>query len=143
LCCDGSAFDQQADGFFVVWCWAFVFLTTDDSLLVVSILQAFAPLPVLTASSSLTTRSAPLLQLDGCRNNAKKEKIKRNRENMRKYKIGGGKKGLSRRKLLRKSLSSRARVIEAAFIAKCFIAGASQAASADDGLDANDNDDKN
>ena len=58
--------------------------------------------------------------LESCRTNAKKEKIKRNRENMRKFKTGG-RKGLSRRKLLKKAQSSKARQDEAEFIAKCFI----------------------
>ena len=55
-----------------------------------------------------------------CRTNAKKEKIKRNRENMRKFKTVG-RKGLTRRKLLKKAQSSRARQEEAEFIAKCYI----------------------
>jgi hypothetical protein len=58
--------------------------------------------------------------LEACRTNAKKEKIKRNRENMRKFKTGG-RRGLSRRKLVKKALSSAARQEEAEFIAKCFI----------------------
>jgi hypothetical protein len=65
-----------------------------------------------------------------CRTNAKKEKIKRNRENMRKFKTGG-RKGLSRRKLLKKAQSSRARQLEAEFIAKCFLT--IPAPNADDG----------
>jgi hypothetical protein len=59
--------------------------------------------------------------LFACRTNAKKEKIKRNRENMRKFKTGGGKKGISRRKLMKKALSSTARQEEAEFIAKCYL----------------------
>jgi len=62
---------------------------------------------------------APSTGLFACRTNAKKEKIKRNRENMRKFKTGG-RKGLSRRKLLKKAQSSKARQTEAEFIAKCF-----------------------
>jgi hypothetical protein len=62
---------------------------------------------------------AALTSLDACRSNAKKEKIKRNRENMRKFKKGG-RKGLSRRKLLKKALASKARGEEAEFITKCF-----------------------
>jgi hypothetical protein len=58
--------------------------------------------------------------LESCRTNAKKEKIKRNRENMRKFKTGG-RRGLSRRKLVKKALSSAARQEEAEFIAKCYI----------------------
>lgn len=67
-----------------------------------------------TVSSSTTA-------LDACRRSAKKEKIKRNRENMRKFKTGGGRKGLSRRKLLKKAQASKARQEEAEFVAKCFI----------------------
>jgi len=59
--------------------------------------------------------------LGACRVNAKKEKRKRNRENMRKFKTPG-RRGLSRRKLLKKSLAARARAEEAEFISKCFIA---------------------
>jgi len=39
---------------------------------------------------------------------------------MRKFKTGG-RKGVSRRKLLKKAQSSNARQVEAEFIAKCFI----------------------
>jgi hypothetical protein len=59
---------------------------------------------------------APLF---ACRTNAKKEKIKRNRENMRKFKTGG-RKGVSRRKLMKKAMSSKARQSESEFITKCF-----------------------
>ena len=52
--------------------------------------------------------------------NAKKEKIKRNRDNMRKFK-SVGRKGTSRRKLLKKAQASKARQIEAEFIAQCYI----------------------
>ena len=58
--------------------------------------------------------------LFSCRTNAKKEKIKRNRENMRKFKTTG-KKGTSRRKTMKKALSTRARQSENEFISKCFI----------------------
>jgi hypothetical protein len=54
--------------------------------------------------------------------NAKKEKIKRNRENMRKF-ASPGKRGTSRRKTLKKILSNKARQTENEFIAKCFITG--------------------
>ena len=52
--------------------------------------------------------------------NAKKDKRKRNRENMRKFKTGG-RRGTSRRKLMKKALASKARQEENEFIAKCFI----------------------
>ena len=74
--------------------------------------QAFVP------RLSFTPRLATF-GLDACRQNAKKEKIKRNRENMRKFKTGG-RKGTSRRKLLKKAQSSKARQEESEFIAKCF-----------------------
>jgi hypothetical protein len=64
---------------------------------------------------------ATVTSLDACRMNAKKEKLKRNRENMRKFKKGG-RKGLSRRKLLKKAQASKARQEEAEFISKCFTA---------------------
>jgi hypothetical protein len=54
--------------------------------------------------------------------NAKKQKVKRNRENMRKF-ATPGRKGLSRRKILKKAQSSKARQEENEFIAKCFIIG--------------------
>jgi hypothetical protein len=63
---------------------------------------------------------APPQSLFACRTNAKQEKIKRNRENMRKFKTGG-RKGISRRKLMKKALSSSARQSEAEFIAKCYL----------------------
>jgi hypothetical protein len=52
--------------------------------------------------------------------NAKKEKIKRNRDNMRKFK-SVGRKGTSRRKMLKKAQASKARQTEAEFIAQCYI----------------------
>jgi hypothetical protein len=54
--------------------------------------------------------------------NAKKEKIKRNRENMRKF-SSPGKRGTSRRKVLKKAQASEARQKENEFISKCFITG--------------------
>lgn len=54
--------------------------------------------------------------------NAKKEKLKRNRENMRKF-ATPGRRGTSRRKILKKAQSSKARQEENEFIAKCFITG--------------------
>ena len=54
------------------------------------------------------------------RTNAKKEKIKRNRENMRKF-SAPGRRGTSRRKLFKKAQSQKARQEENEFIAKCFI----------------------
>jgi hypothetical protein len=69
--------------------------------------------------------------LEACRTNAKKEKIKRNRENMRKFRTGG-KKGTSRRKLLKKAQSSAARQEEAEFITKCFITVPAPGADQDD-----------
>merc|ERR1711957_642106 len=77
--------------------------------------EAFTPLPKPSFFTATTSSS-----LDGCRVNGKKEKRQRNRENMRKF-SSGGKKGLSRRKLMKKALASKARQDEAEFIAKCFI----------------------
>ena len=54
--------------------------------------------------------------------NAKKQKIKRNRENMRKFSTPG-RRGTSRRKILKKAQASKARQEENEFIAKCFITG--------------------
>lgn len=78
--------------------------------------QAFAPHLALTRTSSLVAFE-PLF---ACRTNAKKEKIKRNRENMRKFKTSG-KRGTSRKKIMKKALSTRARQSENEFISKCFI----------------------
>lgn len=75
--------------------------------------QAFAPHLTVTSRTSL----APLFS---CRVNAKKEKIKRNRENMRKFKTAG-RRGTSRRKIMKKALSTRARQEETEFINKCFM----------------------
>lgn len=80
-------------------------------------MQAFAPSPSFFSRPTLASSTT----LDACRTNAKKEKIKRNRENMRKFKTGGGKKGVSRRKLLKKAQASKARQVEAEFIAGCYI----------------------
>jgi len=76
-------------------------------------LQAFAPRFAFAPKVSSTS-------LEGCRTNAKKEKIKRNRDNMRKFKTTG-RRGLSRRKLLKKAQASKARQSESEFIAQCFI----------------------
>eukprot|EP00545_Synedropsis_sp_CCMP1620_P002452 CAMPEP_0119013804 /NCGR_PEP_ID=MMETSP1176-20130426/9002_1 /TAXON_ID=265551 /ORGANISM="Synedropsis recta cf, Strain CCMP1620" /LENGTH=112 /DNA_ID=CAMNT_0006966923 /DNA_START=68 /DNA_END=406 /DNA_ORIENTATION=- len=76
--------------------------------------NAFAPRPSFTGKSvSFGTA------LEGCRVNAKKEKIKRNRENMRKFKTTG-KRGTSRRKTLKKLQANKARQEESEFISKCF-----------------------
>merc|ERR1719251_738740 len=69
--------------------------------------------PALAASSTTTS-------LDASRVNAKQEKRKRNRDNMRKFKKGG-RRGTSRKKMMRKMQSSAARQIENEFIAKCFL----------------------
>merc|ERR1712161_183061 len=59
-------------------------------------------------------------ELDACRRNAKKEKRKRNRENMRKFQKPGA--GTTTRKSLSKKNSSNAeREREEQFMAKCFI----------------------
>mmetsp|Transcript_6093 Transcript_6093/g.7880 ORF Transcript_6093/g.7880 Transcript_6093/m.7880 type:complete len:106 (-) Transcript_6093:73-390(-) len=78
--------------------------------------EAFVPLPTFGVRSS----SVAVQPLFGCRQNAKKEKRQRNRENMRKFKKVG-KKGTSRRKMMKKALASKARQTESEFIAKCFI----------------------
>ena len=75
--------------------------------------QAFAP------HLSFTPRTT-VEPLFACRVNAKKEKIKRNRENMRKFKTSG-RRGTSRRKIMKKALSTKARQEESEFISKCFI----------------------
>jgi hypothetical protein len=80
--------------------------------------QAFTLRPVLPA----TTLSTSTTSLFASRTNAKKLKIKRNRENMRKF-ATPGRRGLSRRKLLKKAQASKARQEENEFIAKCFITG--------------------
>lgn len=64
------------------------------------LIQAFAPRPLVSAKS--------ITALAACRTNAKKEKIKRNRENMRKFRTGG-KRGISRRKALKKQQSAQMR----------------------------------
>jgi hypothetical protein len=70
-------------------------------------------LPTLSTSSTFLFAS---------RTNAKKEKIKRNRENMRKFSTPG-RRGTSRRKILKRAQASKARQEENEFIAKCFITG--------------------
>lgn len=90
-------------------------LTMADHVLLSS--QAFAPHLALTRTSTVSME--PLF---ASRTNAKKEKIKRNRENMRKFKTTG-RRGTTRRKIMKKALSTRARQEESEFIAKCFITG--------------------
>lgn len=68
-------------------------------------LQAFVAAPIGVSRSVATTTS-----LDASRINAKIEKRKRNRENMRKFKKGG-KKGTSRKKTMRKLASGAARQV--------------------------------
>ena len=63
---------------------------------------------------------ASTTSLDASRVNAKQEKRKRNRENMRKFKKGG-RRGTSRKKMMRKIQSSAQRQVENEFIAKCFM----------------------
>ena len=84
-------------------------------------IQAFAVRPIVSLSSPTA--------LFGCRVNAKKEKIKRNRENMRKFSTPG-KRGMSRRKILKKAQASEARQKENEFITKCFITGGESDAEA-------------
>ncbi len=79
--------------------------------------KAFAPRPAFFKPALVSST-----ELLASRINAKKEKIKRNRENMRKFSTPG-RRGTSRRKTLKKVLSSRARQSENEFIAKCFITG--------------------
>jgi hypothetical protein len=86
-----------------------------------------------TSSTGATTTL-----LFGCRTNAKKEKIKRNRENMRKFKTTG-RRGTSRRKIIKKQLSTAARQDEAAFIAKCFTTIAPPVTSSAEGGEEQDN----
>jgi hypothetical protein len=82
---------------------------------------AFVYLKSFVIKPSLPLFGVPT-ELGACRTNAKKEKIKRNRENMRKFSSGstGGRRGTSRRKLLKKVLSTKARQEESEFIANCF-----------------------
>ena len=85
--------------------------------LLVSQMQGFAPRIAFTKPALATST-----ELSACRINAKKQKIKRNRENMRKFR-SPGKKGTSRRKILKKAQSNKARQLENEFIAKCFTTG--------------------
>lgn len=80
--------------------------------------EAFGMRPAFPSSATLSSSTC----LFGCRVNAKKEKIKRNRENMRKF-SSPGKRGTSRRKVLKKAQASEARQKENEFISKCFITG--------------------
>mmetsp|Transcript_31378 Transcript_31378/g.44530 ORF Transcript_31378/g.44530 Transcript_31378/m.44530 type:complete len:103 (-) Transcript_31378:121-429(-) len=83
-------------------------------LIVLVSTEAFAPSPAFGL-----TRQSTKTSLFACRTNAKKEKIKRNRENMRKFKTNT-KRGLSRRKTMKKAQASKARQEEADFISQCF-----------------------
>mmetsp|Transcript_832 Transcript_832/g.1530 ORF Transcript_832/g.1530 Transcript_832/m.1530 type:complete len:107 (+) Transcript_832:122-442(+) len=92
------------------------------SLLVFAVLAAVAlsTQAFVVPSVGHTTLATSTTSLDANRVNAKMEKRKRNRDNMRKFKKGG-KKGTSRKKMMRKMQSSAARVVENEFIAKCFM----------------------
>lgn len=74
--------------------------------------EGFGVLPSLVGRTALISTTT----LDACRINAKKEKRKRNRENMRKFMT----RGTSRRKMMKKMRSNDALRLEAEFIAKCF-----------------------
>ena len=89
------------------------FTCDNNSMGTTTIPAAFVVTTTTAASSSSLWMS--------CRTNAKKEKIKRNRDNMRKFKKSTGRRGLSRRKLMKKALASKARQEEAEFISKCYI----------------------
>ncbi|KAL7511226.1 hypothetical protein ACHAXN_008101 [Cyclotella atomus] len=78
--------------------------------------EAFVSTPF---SGRVTVPSSTGLDM-ASRINAKVEKRKRNRENMRKFKKGG-RRGTSKKKMMRKVFSSAARQEENEFIAKCFI----------------------
>merc|ERR1719324_2050358 len=95
-------------------------------LLIIALL-AIAMISSTTEAFAVCPNSAALMKsntaLFGCRLNAKKEKIKRNRENMRKF-SSPGKRGTSRRKILKKAQASEQRQKEAEFINMCFITGA-------------------
>ena len=73
-----------------------------------NLLQAFVAPSVGQPALASTT------SLDASRINAKQEKRKRNRENMRKFKKGG-RKGTSRKKMMRKMASSAARQVSEDF----------------------------
>eukprot|EP00590_Aulacoseira_subarctica_P003006 CAMPEP_0172419044 /NCGR_PEP_ID=MMETSP1064-20121228/5476_1 /TAXON_ID=202472 /ORGANISM="Aulacoseira subarctica , Strain CCAP 1002/5" /LENGTH=109 /DNA_ID=CAMNT_0013158291 /DNA_START=69 /DNA_END=398 /DNA_ORIENTATION=- len=75
--------------------------------------EGFGTLPSFVGRAALVTSTT---SLDACRVNAKKEKRKRNRENMRKFMT----RGTSRRKMMKKLRSNDALRLEAEFIAKCF-----------------------
>ncbi|KAG7355913.1 hypothetical protein IV203_036395 [Nitzschia inconspicua] len=89
-------------------------------------IEAFSVRPVLPSTFSASTTS-----LFASRTNAKKQKIKRNRENMRKF-ASPGRRGTSRRKTLKRAQASKARQEENEFIAKCFITGPAPNDSSDD-----------
>jgi hypothetical protein len=78
--------------------------------------QAFV-VPSIGQPALLSTRTT---SIGASRINAKQEKRKRNRENMRKFKKGG-KRGTSKKKMMRKLQSGAARMVENEFIAKCFM----------------------
>mmetsp|Transcript_129370 Transcript_129370/g.182401 ORF Transcript_129370/g.182401 Transcript_129370/m.182401 type:complete len:104 (-) Transcript_129370:93-404(-) len=91
-----------------------IFLVVLIALVATLSVEGFAPIfrPAVATSTSL----------EACRVNAKKEKRQRNRENMRKFSTPG-RRGMSRRKILKKSLAAKARQEENEFIAKCFTTG--------------------
>merc|ERR1711966_310229 len=92
------------------------------SLLALAVLAALAlsTQAFVVPSVGQPALAASTTSLDASRINAKQEKRKRNRENMRKFKKGG-RKGTSKKKLMRKAASGAQRQVENEFIAKCFL----------------------
>lgn len=96
--------------------------------LVVASVSAFAPVPTTLASSVLARTAAPEsspVVLEACRRNTKKEKRQRNKENMRQFKKGDGKKVMgkkapSRKKLALKAASAHEKEREAEFMTRLF-----------------------
>eukprot|EP00980_Cylindrotheca_fusiformis_P000240 scaffold52_cov183-Cylindrotheca_fusiformis.AAC.19 len=93
-----------------------LFLVVALTLAVAFSVEGFSPVSTMMKPAATSTA------LFASRVNAKKEKLKRNRENMRKF-ATPGRRGTSRRKILKKAQSAKARQLENEFIAKCFMTG--------------------
>ncbi|CAM9509488.1 unnamed protein product [Chrysoparadoxa australica] len=87
-------------------------------LLCLALSAAFlAPAPAHTSiATHAQSRAARMQPLMACRMNAKKQKAKRNQDNMRKFR----KRGTSKRRMVKGSWANQAQEREAEFVAKLF-----------------------
>uniref|UniRef100_A0A7S1URQ5 Uncharacterized protein n=1 Tax=Grammatophora oceanica TaxID=210454 RepID=A0A7S1URQ5_9STRA len=91
----------------------------------VLLVLAFLAIATLSVDAFVAPRPSAFVKLqttalEACRRNTKKEKAKRNQQNMRKFQVGTGRRGMTRRKLLKKQQASDMRALEQEYIMKAF-----------------------